>query len=94
MAFKEKKISTRDISTVKEFLISNQGFIKDEAKYFDELRDALNEFTPKTLKDDLDSEYKREIVLFICEMISRDTGIDTETIMIAIEDINLKEYLK
>lgn len=91
---KSNKNKPIDRQAINDFLIANHELIKEKAKHFDELRSVLLEETPKSLRDDINKEYKSEIFSFICEMISRDSGIDTESIWITLEGLDMEEYLK
>lgn len=77
-----------------QYLLDNQGAFKET---FDDLVNKKNNIVvedKKLFKDEIDLEFKDSLFSNISTDISRATGSDMETIMIVLEEMNLKEYFK
>lgn len=76
-----------------DYLVSNQEHIKERTKNFTTLRDAMMSEIPKELHGDLNDEYRREVFSFLYELLAYDLAVDTESIMIVTEGMDLTDYL-
>lgn len=77
-----------------EYLVSNQEFIKEKCKHYNDLNEALQENVNKHMIAEVADQYNDEVKSFICEIVALHTNFDAESIMIILEEMDLKEYFK
>lgn len=83
-----------DKQDVIDYLVYNKEMIQELVEPFDQMKKLIEDTTPKELWDDVKQEYDWEVKGLILELITRNTGLDAESIIIVLEDIDLREYLK
>lgn len=83
-----------DKQDVIDYLVYNKEMIQELVEPFDQMKKLIEDTTPKELWDDVKQEYDWEVKGLILELITRNTGLDAESIIIILEDIDLREYLK
>ena len=88
------KMKDTERTSIVDYLVSNQEFIKEKCKYFNELNEALHNSVNKHMHVDIEEQYNDEVKSYICEIVAMHSNHDAESIMIVLEDMDLKDYFK
>jgi hypothetical protein len=77
-----------------EFLMDHREYFKEKYSSLFSKRDSLKQSESNLFHDDIESEFRQNIISRMSLEIGQSTGTDMETIMIVLEEMDFGEYFK
>lgn len=82
------------IQGVVHYLIANQEHVKEKIKPFTEQKKTFLEQNGNLFEEEIDKQYEDIVRSTIGDEITAKLGIPLEDVLIVLENLNVKEYLK
>lgn len=76
------------------FLLHNQAKLREELKSTIDFRARLFKMTDPVFHEDIDNEFYDTVRHYLSVSLGKTLAVSPESAMIALEMLNLKEYLK